>query len=93
MLHHTKKFMLALKKVQVVKNTPCQIPTTQQKIILAKFFIAPTGEKALAFNAISESMNFPFAKKEDFLEKLTNITITIVYLLFFSMLTWFIKDP
>ena len=51
---------LASKKVQMVKNTPCQIPTTQQKIPLAKFPIAPTGEKALPFNAISKSMNFPF---------------------------------
>ena len=60
---------LASKKVQMVKNTPCQIPTTQQKIPLAKFPITPTGEKALPFNAISKSMNFPFAQKEDFLGK------------------------
>ena len=59
---------LASKKVQIVKDTPCQIPTTQQKIPLAKFPIAPTGEKALPFNAISKSMNFPFAQKDFFWE-------------------------
>ena len=52
---------LALKKVQIVKNTPCQIPTNQQKTALSKFPIAPTGENALLLNAISKSMNFPFA--------------------------------
>ena len=61
---------LASKKAQMVKNTHCQIPTTQQKIPLAKFPIAPTGEKApLPFNATSKSMNFPFAQKEDFFGK------------------------
>ena len=57
---------LTSKKVEMVQNTPCQIPTTQQKILLAKFPITPNGEKALPFNAISKSMNFPFAQKEDF---------------------------
>ena len=57
---------LALKKVQMVKNTPCQVPTTQQKIFLAKLPIAPTEEKALPLNTISKSMNFPFEQKEDF---------------------------
>ena len=69
---------LASKKVQMVKNTPCQIPTTQQKIPLAKFPIALTGEKALPFNAISKSMNFSFTQKEDFLGKLTNVSIIFV---------------
>ena len=59
---------LALKNVQMVKNTPCQIPNTQQKIPLAKFTIAPTGEKALSLNVISKSMNFPFTRKEEFWE-------------------------
>ena len=62
----------------MVKNTPCHIPTTQQKIPFAKFPIAPTGENALPLNVISKSMNFTFAQKEDFLEKLTNISITFV---------------
>ena len=74
----TECFLLASKKVQMVKSTPCQIPTTQQKIPLAKFPITPTGEKALPFNAISKSMNFPFTQKEDFLGKLTNISIIFV---------------
>ena len=70
--------LLALKKVQMVKNTPFHIPTTQQKSSLAKFLIAPIAEKALPLNAISKSMNFPFAQKEDFCEKLTNISISFV---------------
>ena len=65
-------FLLALKKVQMVKHIPCHIPTTQQKISLAKFLIAPIGEKALPLNAISKSMNFTFA------QKLNNISITFV---------------
>ena len=71
-------FLLALKKVQIVKHIPCHILTTQQKISLAKFLIAPIGEKALPLNVISKSMNFPFAQKEDFLGKLNNISITFV---------------
>ena len=69
-------FLLTLKKVQMVKNTPCHIPTTQQKIPLAKFPIPPIGEKALTLNVISKSMNFSFAQKEEFLGKLANISIT-----------------
>ena len=38
-----RMLFLALKKVQMVKNTTFQIPNTQQKILLAKFSIAPTG--------------------------------------------------
>ena len=83
---------LALKKVQMVKKTPCQIPTFQEKLALAKFSNAPTGENALPLNAISESMNFRFAQQEDFLGKLINISITFVYLLISSMLTCFIKN-
>ena len=71
-------FLLALKKVQMVKHIPCHIPTTQQKISPVKFFIAPIGEKALPLNAISKSMNFPFAQKDDFLGKLNNISIIFV---------------
>ena len=71
-------FLLALKKVQMVKNTPFHIPTTQQRILFAKFFIAPFGDKALPLNLISKLMNFPFAQKEDFWRKLTNISITFV---------------
>ena len=61
-----RMLFLASKKVQIVKNTPCQIPTTQQKIPLGKFLIPPTGEKALHFHAISKSINSPFPQKEDF---------------------------
>ena len=61
-----RMLFLASKKVQMVKNTPCEIPTTQQKISLAKFPIVPTREKALSLNAISKSMNFPFAQKDFF---------------------------
>ena len=46
---------------------------------LAKFPIATTGEEGLPLNAISKSMNFTFAQKEDFLGKLTNINIAFVY--------------
>ena len=67
---------LDLKKIQMVKSTPCHIPTTQQKTPLAKFSIALTRQKALPLNVISKSMNFPFAQKDDFLGKLTNISIT-----------------
>ena len=69
---------LASKKVQMVKNTPCQIPTTQQKIPLVTFPSAPTGEKALLFNVISKSMNFQFTQKYFFFGKLTNISIIFV---------------
>ena len=62
----------------MVKNTPFHIPTTQQKILLAKFLIDPIGEKALPLNAISKSMNLRFAYKKDFAGKLTNISITFV---------------
>ena len=69
-------FLLALKKFQMVKNTPCHIPTTQQTISLAKFPVSPIGEKALTLNVISKSINFSFAQKEDFLGKLANTSIT-----------------
>ena len=87
-----RMLFLALKKVQMVKKTPCQIPTFQEKLALAKFPNAPTGENALPLNAISKSMNFRFAQQEDFLGKLTNISITFVYLLISSMLMCFIKN-
>ena len=89
MVNMYRMLFLALKRVQMIKITPCQIPTTQQKNCLsAKFPIAPTGENLLPFNAIWKSMNFSFAQKEDFLGKLTKISITFVYLLFFNMLTF-----
>ena len=87
-----RMLFLALKKVQMVKNTTFQIPNTQQKILLAKFSIVPTGQKALLLHAISKSMNLPFVQKDDFWGKLTNISITLIYLLFSSMLC-FIKNP
>ena len=64
-----RKLFLALKKVQMVKNTLCQIPTTQQKVLPAIFPITPTGEKALLLNTISKSMSFPFAQRDDFFGK------------------------
>ena len=59
----------------MVKKIHFHIFTTQQKISLTKFPIAPTGDKALPLNVISKSMNFPFARKEDFWGKLTSISI------------------
>ena len=53
----------------MVKNTPFHIPTTEQKIQVAKFPIAPTGGKTLPLNVISKSMNFPFVQKEEFFGK------------------------
>ena len=64
-----RKLFLALKKVQMVKNTLFQIPTTQQKVLLATFPITPTGEQALLLNTISRSMSFQFALKDDFFGK------------------------
>ena len=87
-----RMLFLALKKVQMAKNTPFQIPNTQQKIPLPKFSIAPAGYSfALLLHAISKSMNLPFVQKESFWGKLTNISITPIYLLFSSMLC-FIKN-
>ena len=84
-----RMLFLALKKVQMIKITPCQIPTTQQKNRPpAKFPISPTGEKHVPFNVISKSVSFTFAQKEDFLGKMTKISITFVYLLFSNMLTF-----
>ena len=74
---------LALKKVQMVKITDSDHPT--------KFAIAPNGEIPLSRNAILKTLNCPFTPKEDFLEKLTNISITFVYLLFPIMLRCFSK--
>ena len=86
-----RMLFLAFKKVQMVKNTLCQISPIQQKILLANFLIAPNGEKALPLKAISKSMIFPFVQKEDFFGK-TNIKITFANV-FSSMLTFFIKNP
>ena len=68
-----RMLFLALKRVPMVKNTSCQIATTQQKIS-----IVPTGEKGLPLNVISKSTNFPVAQEEDYLGKLTIISITFV---------------
>ena len=43
-------------------------------------------------NAILKSLNSPFAQKEDFLRKPSNISITFVYLCFFIMLKYSIKN-
>ena len=43
-------------------------------------------------NAISKTLNCPFAQKEDFLCNLSNISITFVYLLFSIMLKYFINS-
>ena len=64
----------------MVKITPFQIPTTQQKNRPSKIFHChgwtdpPT--------AISNTLNCPFEPKKDFWGKLANIIITFVYLLF-----------
>ena len=63
-----RMLFLALKKVQMIKNTLCQIPIIQQKILPAKFPIAPTG-MPLSLNAISKTLNFRFAQREDFFGK------------------------
>ena len=83
----------ALKKVQMVKITPHEIPTTQQKKFSQNFPFPPTGGITLPFNAISKPLNCPFAPKEDFLRKIPNISITFVYLLFSIMRKCFIKNP
>ena len=52
----------------MVKKTPCHIPTTQQKVSLAKFLIAPIAEKVLPLNAIKIN-EFPIRKKRKFFGK------------------------
>ena len=49
------------------------------------------GISPLSRNAILKTLNCPFTPKEEFLEKLVNISITFVYLLFPIMLKVFFK--
>ena len=85
-----RRLFLALKKVPIVRNTPCHIPN--KKIPPAKFLIAPFGEMPLPLNAISKALNCLFALSDRFLGKPTN-SITFVYQLFSIMLKCFIKNP
>ena len=48
---------LALKKVEMVKFTPLQIPNTQQKKKPAKFSIPPTGGPPPFLNAIWKTLH------------------------------------
>ena len=72
----------------MLKVTTCQILTPpNKKYCPEKFLIAPSGGiGGLSRNAISKTLNWPFAPKEDFLGKLANISITFVYLIFPIML-------
>ena len=87
-----RMLFLVLKKVPIFRDTACQTPTTQQKIPPAKCPIAPIGKMPLTLNTISKTLNCPFASKEDFMGKLTNINITFVYQLFSIMSKCFIKN-
>ena len=51
-----------------------------------------TGGIPPPLNAILKTLNCPFAEKEDFMIKLSNISITFAYLLFSIMLKYFIKN-
>ena len=65
------------------KVTPCQILTLQQKKSHCKIsYCLKWGDRGLSRNAISKTLNWPFAPKEDFLGKLAKISITFVYLIF-----------
>ena len=82
---------LALKKVQMVKITDSDHPTkksTPQNLPLFQMRRSP-----LSHNAILKTLNCPFTPKEDFLEKLANISINFAYLLFPIMLRCFSKNP
>ena len=61
------------------KSTPQNLPLPQM------------GRSPLSRNAILKTLNCPFTPNEDFLEKLANISITFVYLLFPIMLKCFSK--
>ena len=67
---------LALKKVQMVKITPCQILTNQQKNAPQNLPLPQMGRSPLPCNAILKTLNCPFTPKEDFLWKLANTSIT-----------------
>ena len=92
MFNMHRMLLLALKMVSIVRNTPCQIPTIQQKHVPSKFHIAPIREMLLPLNAILKALNCPFASKDDFLGKLINISTTFAYQLFSIMLKCFIKN-
>ena len=93
MFNMQRMLFLALKKVPIFRNTACRTRATQQKMPPAKCPIAPIGEMPLPLNTISKTLNCPFVSKEDFLGKLTNISIIFVYLLFSIMPKCFIKNP
>ena len=61
----------------------------QQNFLLPQL---PTGGIPSSLNAISKTLNYLFAQKKDFLRRLCTISITFVYLLFSSMLKYFIKN-
>ena len=71
---------LALKKVQMVKITSCQILTTQQKNPPHKISHCPDWWDPPIFHCILKNLNCPFAPREDFLGKLgiTSITLSSV---------------
>ena len=68
---------LALKKVSIVRNTPCQTPTTPKNMPPAKFLIASIKEMPLPLVSFQKTLNCPFALKEDFFRKLTNISFCL----------------
>ena len=76
------KCYFSLKRVQIVKITPHQIPTTPPKIsFIAKFLTAFTwGNFHLPWTLFAKNLDFPFALEKDFLEKITKVKITFVYL-------------
>ena len=61
--------ILTLKKVQIVKITLLRFSQHNKKIDPAKFSIVTTGGIPLPLNAISNTLNCPFAPKKDFLGK------------------------
>ena len=56
------------------------------------FLFLQLRESPPLLNAILKTLNFSFAQKEDFLRKLSNISITLVYLLFSIMLKYTRKN-
>ena len=71
---------LALKKVQMVKITSCQILTTQQKNPPHKISHCPNWWDPPIFYCIAKNLNCPFAPKEDFFGKLGIISIIPIML-------------
>ena len=60
--------VLALKKVQIVKITPLQIPTFN-KPLPSNFFLSPLGLLPLPLKIIWKTMNCPFNRKKIFFWK------------------------